>query len=81
MGRKGISIDEDLHDRGTQLKRDGESWNELLKRAFAALDEGRDDTGAVATNRTVPDDVLTEEHIADIAREAADEVEGRLSRR
>jgi len=78
MSRKGISIDEELHERGRQLKGD-ESWNDLLQRAFDALEEQDGDVARdVARDETqdVPDGVLTEDHIDDIGAE----LERRLER-
>lgn len=43
MSRKTISIDEDLHDRLDDCKRENESWTEFVQRLFDAVDiEGRD---------------------------------------
>jgi len=43
MSRKTISIDEDLHDRLDEHKREEESWTDFVERLFeAAYIEGRD---------------------------------------
>ena len=77
MGRKGISIDEGVHARGDDIKREGESWSDLLGRAFDAL-EAQDDGAASDRLDEIPDDILTEGHIDDVAAEVERRVERTL---
>jgi len=65
MGRKTITVSEDVFDRLEDLKDDGESWTDLGERAADAL-EGQDGDVNAAPNADQP---LTEEHIDDIAAE------------
>jgi predicted CopG family antitoxin len=73
MSRKTISIDEDVYDDLEELKRDDDSWTDLLRR----LSTGQGGEHDLNT--------LTEEHIDDIAtetaRRTARELENRLNRR
>lgn len=80
MGRKTLSVDDETYAALSEHKQDGESWNGCLFR--------------LATNRDPPEsvnaceqmaDVLTPDHIEDIAtrtaKQTADEVENRLTGR
>lgn len=73
MSRKTISIDEQVHENLQEMKRDNDSWSDLLRR----LSDGQGGEHDLNT--------LTEEHIDDIAtetaRQTARELENRLNRR
>jgi hypothetical protein len=60
--RKTITIDADVHADLEELKRDGESWSDLLTRLA-------DDTGGARGEHSP--NTLTEAHIDDIANAAA----------
>jgi len=60
--RKTITIDADVHADLEALKRDGESWSDLLARLA-------DDAGDVHSEQNL--NTLTEAHIDDIANAAA----------
>ena len=74
MPRTTLSVPDALYERLEACKRDDESWPDVLKRAAEAL-ESTDD----GSERTM--DALTQDHIDDIARATADEVENRMTRR
>jgi len=79
MSRSGISIDDEVHGRGKSLKRDDESWNDLLSRAFDALEQADADPGDADAARDrldeLPDTLLTEDHIPDIGADVERRVE------
>ena len=80
MSRKTATASEDAHDDLFQYKRETESTSEFFIRIAGVLE--RFENGDL---QAVPDNVLTTDHLDDIANTAAtqtaDEVEGRLSRR
>ena len=67
MGRKTISIDEDLFDDLSEAKSEDESWTDFLRN----LADG--DLNSVNT--------VVVENVDEIARAAGDEVENRMTRR
>lgn len=80
MSRKTATASEEAHEQLFQHKREGESTSEFYKRAAEALERIRDgDVG------NVPDNILTTDHIDDLAntasRRTADELEERMLRR
>ena len=80
MSRKTATASEEAHDQLFQYKREDESTSEFFQRAADAL--GRIESGDV---QELPENVLTTDHIPDIANstssQTADELEERLSRR
>ena len=80
MSRKTATTSEEAHDRLFKYKRESESTSEFFTRIADVLE--RFEAGEL---QEVPDNVLTTDHIQDIANTAAprtaDEVEERLSRR
>lgn len=68
MGRKTISVTEDVYERLAEAKREGESWSNTLARLADGGGECKPNTVAV-------------ENVDEIARATADEVENRMTRR
>lgn len=79
MSRKTATASEDAHDRLFQYKREDESTSEFFARIADVLE--RFEAGEL---QEVPDNLLTTDHIDDLANTAAtqtaNEVEQRLSR-
>ena len=67
MGRKTLTIDEDLFDDLSEAKSEDESWTDFLRN----LADG--DLNSVNT--------VVVENVDEIARAAGDEVENRMTRR
>lgn len=57
MSRKTISIDEDLHDRLDEYKREDESWTDFVERLFEAVEiEGHGDERTLRATIDAGDD-------------------------
>jgi hypothetical protein len=82
--RKTTTTSAEAHEALFGFKREDESASDLFKRAAAAL-EAHDPTTDSSSRPAIPDDVLTEAHIDDIANTAASrtasELQEQLSRR
>jgi len=79
MGRKTLTVPESVWRRLKDEKRDDESFGDLLDRLVDVVQEGGEqDTDAV----DLPDNILTEDHIDDIAAitaaKAGEELEDRM---
>ena len=66
MSRTSFTVDEDLGDRIREHKRPDETTDEFFERIEALLSDGE-----FNSNSSVPDDVLTVDHIPDIANAAS----------
>lgn len=79
--RTTISVSQAAYDALATEKREGESFSDVVLRVCGDSET----VEAPAPSVELPDDVLTEAHIEDIAarsaRKTADEVENRLTRR
>lgn len=80
MSRKTATASEEAHDLLFEFKREDESTSEFFTRIADVLEQFED-----GELQELPDNLLTTDHIQDIANTAAprtaDEVEERLSRR
>jgi len=78
--RKTTTTSAEAHEALFEFKREDESASDLFKRAAAAL-EAHDPTTESSSTPAIPDEVLTEAHIDDIANTTAsrtiDELEER----
>jgi hypothetical protein len=83
--RKTTTTSAEAHERLMSFKREGESTSDLFKRAAAALEAHDPTTEESPWTPAIPDDVLTEAHIPDIANttasRTASELQEQLSRR
>jgi hypothetical protein len=83
--RKTISVDEDVHERLDDIKKEDWSFNDLLDALADCYESHNGDVNTQVNTDALPDGVLTENHIDDIANQVAqntaDEVETRLQRR
>ncbi|WEL29869.1 hypothetical protein [Haloferax volcanii] len=79
MSRTTFTVDEGLGDRIREYKRSDETTDEFFERIEALLSDGE-----FNPNSDVPDDVLTADHIPDIAnaasRQTARDIEETLRR-
>lgn len=69
--RKTTTTSAEAHERLMSFKREGESTSDLFKRAAAALEAHDPTTDESPSTPAIPDEVLTEAHIDDIANTAA----------
>lgn len=76
--RKTTTTSAEAHERLMSFKREGESASDLFKRAAAALEAHDPTTDESPATPALPDDVLTEAHIDDIANTAASRTVGEL---
>lgn len=76
--RKTTTTSAEAHERLMSFKREDESTSDLFERAAAAL-EAHDPT--TDESPAIPDDILTEAHIDDIANTAASRTVGELEER
>jgi predicted CopG family antitoxin len=70
-GRKTTTTSAEAHEALFTFKREGESASDLFKRAAAALEAHDPESGESPSTAEIPEDVLTEDHIPDIANTAA----------
>jgi len=78
--RKTTTTSAEAHEALFEFKREDESASDLFKRAAAAL-EAHDPTTESSSTPTIPEDLLTEAHIDDIANTAASRTVSELQQR
>lgn len=69
--RKTTTTSAEAHERLMSFKRESESTSDLFERAAAALEAHDPTTDESSSTPAIPDDILTEDHIPDIANTAA----------
>lgn len=69
--RKTTTTSAEAHEALFEFKREDESASDLFKRAAAALEAHDPTTDESPSTPAIPDEVLTEAHIDDIANTAA----------
>lgn len=80
-GRKTTTTSAEAHEALFKYKREDESASDLFERAAAAL-EAHDPTSDESPSTTeIPEDLLTEAHIDDIANTAASRTASELEQR